>query len=100
MTNWVFSDESGESVHRVLPSGVYESTTADNIEGVTPEPYVKSGAHVIGDLVAQLSAIDAESVRPLRAKLAGSSTEDDDDKLAALDLEAAGLRKELRGMTT
>jgi hypothetical protein len=48
------------------------------------------------DIKARLSAIDAESVRPLRAKLSGTDTEQDRARLAALDDEAETLRSELR----
>lgn len=48
----------------------------------------------------RLTQIDAESVRPMRAKIALTATARDDEKLAALDLEASDLRKELKGMTT
>ena len=52
------------------------------------------------EISERLAQIDAESVRPLRAKLAGSATKDDDDKLAALDLEAEELRKDLMDSST
>ena len=46
----------------------------------------------------RLDQIDAESVRPLRAHIAGSATSADDDKLKTLDAEAADLRKELAAL--
>lgn len=95
MSEWTFSDDSSESVHRISPLGVYESTTLSNIEGVTPSPFFKSNNHVIGELRSRLSGIDAESVRPLRAKLAGNSTAEDDVKLKFLDDEATAIRVEL-----
>ena len=49
--------------------------------------------------IARLSKIDAESVRPLRAKISGASTTQDDEKLAALEMEASALRDEIKGMT-
>ena len=42
--------------------------------------------------------IDAASVRPLRAIANGDATQDDREKLAALDAEAASLRAELAGL--
>lgn len=46
-------------------------------------------------IMTRLDQIDAESVRPLRAHIAGSATSADDDKLKTLDEEARGLRQEL-----
>ena len=47
------------------------------------------------EIAARLAKIDAESLRPLRAKAAGNATGYDDTKLAALDAEASLLRREL-----
>lgn len=47
------------------------------------------------EILSRLQAIDTESVRPLRAKLSGNSTEEDDKKLADLESEAVKLRAEL-----
>lgn len=51
------------------------------------------------EILARLDQIDAESVRPLRAHIAGSATSADDDKLKSLDAEAETLRKELAALT-
>jgi hypothetical protein len=50
------------------------------------------------EILARLAAIDADSVRPLRAIANGEGTDFDTQKLAALDAEAAGLRDELAGL--
>ncbi|WP_215782004.1 hypothetical protein [Paludibacterium sp. B53371] len=47
------------------------------------------------EIRVRLDQIDAESVRPLRAHIAGSATSEDEDKLKKLDVEAVVLRKEL-----
>ena len=47
---------------------------------------------------SRLLEIDLESVRPLRAKAYGTSTPEDDAKLAALEQEAGALRVELAGL--
>lgn len=47
------------------------------------------------EIFARLSAIDLETVRPLRAVTAGAGTEYDTNKLAALEAEAKELRDEL-----
>jgi hypothetical protein len=49
-------------------------------------------------ILSQLAAIDARSVRPLRAIARGEAVRVDTDKLAALDAEAAALRTELAGL--
>jgi len=48
-----------------------------------------------GPIIAQLAALDAATVRPLRAIAAGTATQSDRDKLASLDTEAAALRAKL-----
>lgn len=50
------------------------------------------------EILARLKVIDAESMRPLRAVLAGSPSETDHDRLAALEGEAAQLRAELAAL--
>lgn len=52
-----------------------------------------------GEILARLTEIDAASVRPLRAIAQEEATQDDTDKLAALDAEAAALRAELLELT-
>ena len=47
------------------------------------------------EILSRLSAIDLETVRPLRAVTAGAGTEYDTTKLAALEVEAKELRDEL-----
>ncbi len=47
------------------------------------------------EILARLDAIDAESTRPLRAMLVGAAAPGDQDKLSALEAEAATLRAEL-----
>ena len=44
----------------------------------------------------RLLEIDLLSLRPLRAKLAGTATQNDTDKLLELETEAESLRKEFR----
>ena len=75
----------------------YESWIAN---GNTPLPADPIPSKRPAEIAARLAQIDAESVRPLRAKLAGNATGDDNSKLAALDTEAAALRIELKGMSS
>ena len=46
-------------------------------------------------LKVRLREIDAETVRPLRAKVAGTHTQADADKLAELEAEAETLRAKI-----
>ena len=48
---------------------------------------------------SRLLKIDLESVRPLRAKVSGTSTPEDDATLAALEQESGALRAELAGLS-
>lgn len=59
----------------------------------------KARADRAAAIAARLTQIDLDSVRPLRAKLAGTATASDDDKLAGLESEAAALREELRSLS-
>ena len=50
------------------------------------------------EIKSRLLEIDLESVRPLRARAYGTSTPEDDAKLAALEQEVEELREELAGV--
>jgi hypothetical protein len=50
------------------------------------------------EILSRLDAIDAASIRPLRAISQDEAVQADHDKLAALDAEAADLRAELAGL--
>ena len=62
-------------------------TTTEQYSELTEEQQIKN----------RLSQIDLESVRPLRAKVYGTATPEDDAKLATLEQEAEALRAELAG---
>ena len=53
----------------------------------------------IAEIKSRLLEIDLESVRPLRAKAYGTATQEDDEKLAALEQEAEAVRAELAGLS-
>lgn len=50
------------------------------------------------EIMARLAEIDTASVRPLRAIAQGEAMQEDSDKLAVLDAEAAALRLELAAL--
>ena len=61
-----------------------------------PEPTEAEKAQQrITEIQSLLTANDLASVRPLRAKLAGTSTDFDDNRLAELEEQAQALRAEL-----
>lgn len=53
----------------------------------------------IEEIKQLLQANDIASVRPLRAKVAGTATDDDTTRLLELESEAAALRYELASLT-
>lgn len=64
-----------------------------------PEPQAATPEQVrAGEIKARMAAIDAGSVRALRAKVMGKGKAADDSKLAALDDEAEALRVELAAL--
>ena len=52
----------------------------------------------IAEIKGLLSNIDTPTVRPLRAKIAGTVTKEDEDKLSELEAEAVNLRTELKNL--
>jgi hypothetical protein len=53
----------------------------------------------IAEIQSQLDNIDRQSVRPLRAKLAGTDTQADRERLEELEAEASTLRTELNKLS-
>lgn len=49
-------------------------------------------------VMRELDAIDMQSIRPVRAKQAGTATAEDEAKIAALEAQAQTLRIELAGL--
>ena len=52
----------------------------------------------IAEIKGLLSNIDTQTVRPLRAKIAGTATKEDENKLSELETEAVNLRIELKNL--
>ena len=67
-----------------------------------PQPEPLSEAEMkelrIAAIKLRLREIGLESIRPLRAKAAGTATAEDEAKYAALEAEAESLRAELAGL--
>jgi hypothetical protein len=89
-------------MRRELANGeLVDFTAAEVVEAeqaLIPQPPTKE--EQARTITTRLTAIDVESVRPLRATLAGSATTYEADKLAALEVEAAALRVELATLLT
>lgn len=49
-------------------------------------------------IIAQLAALDLEAIRPIRAKEAGTATQEDLDRLAEIEQQAAQKRAELQNL--
>ena len=66
-----------------------------------PEPTeVELTEQRIAEIQQQLTANDLASVRPLRAKVAGTATEFDETRLVELEAQAQALRTELATLNT
>ena len=59
-----------------------------------PSPKEVEAARIAG-IKAKLAELDAQSARPMRAIAAGTATDDDRKRLAAIEAEAAGLRAQI-----
>ena len=52
----------------------------------------------IAEIKFELSHIDSQTIRPLRAKMVGTDTKSDIDKLSELEIQAGVLRKEMESL--
>jgi hypothetical protein len=69
------------------------------VEVPPPQPTPEDIAAIRkAEIYARLDEIDRVSIRPLRAIAEGTATEDDHALLAALEVEAVKLRKELQNL--
>lgn len=75
--------------------GVLGELTAEAFEAARTAELLARADQRRAALVEHLAAVDLASVRPLRAVAAGTATDADRERLAALDAEAATLRAEL-----
>jgi hypothetical protein len=58
----------------------------------------KAKARRIAEIKSELLNIDSQTIRPLRAKMAGTETQADIDKLSELELQAIALREEKKAL--
>ena len=97
--NQVYAFEADGSQDNFIPSGLVPISEAEADALRYPEPSPEEQKQLrIDEIKSRLNEIDLESVRPLRAKVHGAATPEDDAKLAALEQEAEALRAELAGL--
>ncbi len=71
----------------------------DGFSGTPPKPTPEeTAAKRAAEIRGKLQEIDAASIRPLRAKLAGTATAEDEARYTELEREASALRLELAGL--
>jgi len=96
-----FSPDGNPEVWAEKPEGYFtpEEWAAAHPE---PEPEPPTEAEIkaarIAEIHAALDDIDRHSVRPLRAIIKGVGTDEDTNRLAALEQKAEDLRAELAGL--
>ena len=71
---------------------------AVSIEESSEERIARENRLRAAEISRRFSEIDRERIRPLAAIVAGVGTDEDKERLAALEQEAAQLREELAGM--
>lgn len=94
--NEVFAFETIEQKEKFKPELVQISEQEKN--ELTAPTRSKVNAVRKAEIMARFSAIDAESVRPLRAIAAGNASEFDKSKLNELEKERAALIEELKAL--
>lgn len=88
-------DLAGYATH-VAP--LYSAWEAAREVADAPKPSPDPAAIRRIDIMRELDAIDLQSVRPLRAKLTGTATAEDETRLASLEDRALALRTELASL--
>lgn len=81
----------------LLPAGAVEITD-EEMAVLTAPTAAQRNSQRAAEIAHRLAAIDAESIRALRAKAAGRGRAQDDTKLATLEDEADALRIELASL--
>ena len=111
-----YTNQEGSSIQVTTDSGSYSTAwpcyTWHNEEiqsaidaGMTIEPW-KTDTELLAEqkdtrkqeILSQLNNIDLQTVRPLRAKVNGTATIFDEEKLTSLETQATTLRAELTAL--
>lgn len=97
---WVVPDSS-EVAAKIRSTGLWEPVEdgEGNLIDITAVPYVPSQEELnlvrAEEIRAELAEIDSQAVRPLRAIVAGTATDEDKARLTELEARADALRAEL-----
>lgn len=97
---WVVPDSS-EVAAKIRSTGLWEPVEdgEGNLIDITAVPYVPTREELAliraEEIRAELAGIDSQAVRPLRAIVAGTATDEDRARLAELETRADKLRAEL-----
>ncbi|KAF1073597.1 hypothetical protein [Halodesulfovibrio sp. MK-HDV] len=89
------SPDGNFEVWEVKPTGYFEVEEWERDHPAPQQSKAEKAQQRITEIQSLLTANDLASVRPLRAKLAGTSTDFDDNRLAELEEQAQALRAEL-----
>ena len=94
---WVVPDGS-ELAGKIISAPYWEPVTDSegNLIDVIPTDPPVTPEQRITELKSQLAAIDLQAVRPMRAIVTGTATEEDREKLAQLEAQAEELRAEMK----
>lgn len=83
----------------IVKDGLTEMTQAEIDQFFNPTPTPNEAKQLrINEILKELDEFDRQSVRPLRAKLAGTATEFEDEKLLEIETNCETLRTELSGL--
>ena len=94
---WVVPDNSVLASKIMSMDGFVPITNeyGELIDVKSPEPTTEEK---IAELKQQLSALDLQAVRPLRAIAAGTATDEDKSRLAKIESKAEALRAEIANL--
>ena len=94
---WVVPDNSVLASKIMSMDGFVPITNeyGELIDVKSPEPTTEEK---IAELKQQLSALDLQAVRPLRAIAAGTATDEDKSRLTEIELQAETLRAEIANL--
>ncbi|SHI82104.1 DUF5320 domain-containing protein [Halodesulfovibrio aestuarii] len=92
------SPEGNPEVWEVKPDGYYEVDEWDAQNPPSLPTECELTQQRITEIQQLLTANDLASVRPLRAKVAGRATEEDEARLEELEDQAEALREELAAL--
>ena len=100
---WVVPDNS-ELAGKIMSTPLWEPVTDNdgNLIDITPVELPEAeptAEEQIAVLKSQLSDIDLQTVRPMRAITAGTATEEDRAILAGLEAQAEGLRVQIAAIS-